>query len=162
MRLQLLEEDVGRDLATNVGHEKDRQRSVKFGTRLEVQIPLESQNGHIADINPVRRIPSQIELRGCCERLAICLPVQEREQVQYTQARQQMQVNLGHQFALTNWLKLRRFRVRLRVIVLLVAILGSLQLCRWNRRFVSVGLYEAQVSRANRSMRRTYIGFRKK
>lgn len=36
MRLQLLEEDVGRDLETNVGHEKDRQRSVKFGTRLEL------------------------------------------------------------------------------------------------------------------------------
>lgn len=35
-------------------------------------------------------------------RHATCLPVEKREQVQDTQARQEMQVNLGHQLALAN------------------------------------------------------------
>lgn len=73
---------------------------------------------------------TQNETCDYSEKAVTCLPVQERKQVQYTQARQEMHVNLGHQLALADRLKLRRLRVRLRVIVLAVAIVGRFQLCR--------------------------------
>lgn len=97
---------------------------------------------------------------GSCdyrEKAATCLPVQEREQVQYTQARQEVQVNLGHQLALADRLKLRRLRVRLRVIVLLVAILGWFQLCRRRAKAVSTGLHKTWMSRAAQGRRKIHI-----
>lgn len=56
MRLQLLEQNVGRNLADDVGHEEDRQCGIIAGASFEVQILLKSQNGRIANIDSVRRI----------------------------------------------------------------------------------------------------------
>lgn len=69
MRLQFLKQDIGRDLANDVGHEEDRQRGVIVGACLEIQVCLESQNGRIANIDsaaevPVRSIGATIA-KGC-------------------------------------------------------------------------------------------------
>lgn len=55
MWLQLLEHNVGRNLANNIGHEKDRQGGIVIGAFLEVQVLLQSQNGCIADIDSARQ-----------------------------------------------------------------------------------------------------------
>lgn len=64
------------------------------------------------------------------------LPVQEGKQIQHTQARQNMPVNLGHQLALGGGRERREFGVErwvmdLRRIDLAFAIVGGLQLPRF-------------------------------
>lgn len=55
MWFQLLEQDIGRDLAKNIRNEEDRQRGVVVCAILEVQIFLQSQDGRITDIDSAQQ-----------------------------------------------------------------------------------------------------------
>jgi hypothetical protein len=54
MGAELLEQDVRRDFANNVRHEKDRQRSVVLVASLNVQFLLQSQNSSVTDVHTIQ------------------------------------------------------------------------------------------------------------
>lgn len=110
MRLQLLEQDVGRNFEENIRHEENRQCGVIFRSRRQAQFGLEAENGGITDINTMRQVKGQ-RASNSWMRIASSIPVQKGKQIQNTQARQDVPVNLGHQLALGGFCEGRQLLV---------------------------------------------------
>lgn len=55
MRLQLLEQNIGRHLKKNIWYKKDSEGRVVLGACLDMQIGFEVEKCRITDIHPVRR-----------------------------------------------------------------------------------------------------------
>jgi hypothetical protein len=54
MRLQFLQEDIGRNLEDNIRHKENGQCSVVFSSCLNVQVLLQPQNRRITDVNTAK------------------------------------------------------------------------------------------------------------
>lgn len=55
MRLEFLQQDIGRNLKDDIRDEEDGQRGVIFGALFDIQVLFQPHNGGITDIDSANR-----------------------------------------------------------------------------------------------------------
>jgi hypothetical protein len=63
MRAELLEQDVRRDFANNIRHEKNRQRDVVLVASRNVQFSLQSQNCRVTNVHSIQSRRKRVSIR---------------------------------------------------------------------------------------------------
>lgn len=62
MRLQFLEQDIGRNLKNDIRDEENRQCRIIFGPMDNIQILLEPENRRITDIHPASSLTLRVAI----------------------------------------------------------------------------------------------------
>lgn len=109
MRLHLLQQDIGRDLADNIRNEENCQRGIILRSFYDIQVFLEAQEGGIADVDSATGYSrtyiqvvtyARIYIYIYISKWSNHLPINKSQQIQNTQTGHHMPVDLGHQPAL--------------------------------------------------------------
>lgn len=100
MRLHLFQQDIGRDLEDDVRNEEDRQRNIILHSFFDIQVFLEAEEDGIADVDSATGYSKNINTYIGMTLRSDHLPINKSQQIQNTQTRHHMPVDLGHQSAL--------------------------------------------------------------